>query len=163
MSSLWHVIDIHTHTHMHKHSFTHMLTPLLQWLLALIIIFKYSDFPSHILAGGDVVAVFRVSFHLCFCRCSWISCIWPQCAFFSLHRCSSWLPGFWLLVSIFSSSLLSSLFIPPLSLISPFKYYYGRKDGKKEQWCCRLWWEHWHRGLWLCWCLCLWVPTKKKR
>ena len=74
---------------------------------------------------------------------------------------------FWLLVSIFSnpnpkSSLLSSLFTPPLSSISPFKHYYEKTNKqKKKQWCCQLWGEHRHCGLWLCWCLCLWVQKKK--
>jgi len=43
----------YTHTYMHTHSVT-----ITMWVLVLIIIINYRDFPSHILAAGDVAAVY---------------------------------------------------------------------------------------------------------
>ena len=149
-SSFIHVKPLPYNWHTHVCTSIHSLTYSPHYYN---VIFGFRD--NHILAAGDIVAVclLCVSSHLCFCRWSWRSRVWPQ--FFSLHRCSSWLPGFWLSVLIFSSFPWKRTFLSlrsPLSLISPFK--------KKRQWSCKLWWAHCHCQLWLCWCLYL---QKKKK
>ena len=103
---------------MHNHSFTCSLH-CYNVTVALIIISNYSDFLSHLLADGDVIAVCCV---FLFIYVSAGAPDDPVFALFSLHRCRSWLPVFWLLVSIFTSSHFSSLITPPLYLISPFKH-----------------------------------------
>jgi len=62
--SLWHIIDTHTYAQAFIHS-SHAHPTITMWLFAFVIIINYSDFPSHILAAGNMVAV--CSFVVCFC------------------------------------------------------------------------------------------------